>query len=103
MRHATFGLILAATILAIGGGLSDAAHAQATQTPSLSPKTINALEQMIQGLSPDTINMLVAEAAKIQHGAAGGMPGSLDRQELKQHKAELEDLRTQVCSTIIAC
>ena len=104
MRIPTFRLTMAAAILLIGTSLSGVANAQATAAPGLSPKTISALEQMIQGLSPETINMLVAQANKLQHAYAGGAaPSSLNRAELKQHKAELEGLRTQICSVVTAC
>ena len=96
-----FGFLTIAAAMSTGAALPCVANAQATATPGLSPKTIAGIEQIMQNLSPETINMLIAQAAQLQHAYAGG--GSGARQAMKQHKAELEGLRTQVCSVLIAC
>jgi hypothetical protein len=91
----------AAIAMVIGAGLPCIAGAQTPSPSGLSPKAIASIEQIVQNLSPQTINMLVAQAAQLEHAYAGR--GANARQELKQHKAELEGLRTQVCSLLTTC
>ncbi|MGH7014556.1 MAG: hypothetical protein ACREEL_10480 [Stellaceae bacterium] len=103
MRFPIFGLVLAAVPILIGSGLSRAASEQATPTPGLSPQAISRYEQMLQSLSPETVNSLVSEAVVLLRTYSGADANSAGLQALKQHKAELEDLKSQLCSTVIHC
>ena len=103
MLTTSFKATLAVTMVLIGTCLACGANAQATSVPTLSAKEISGLQQMISGLSPEMVNQLLAEAMALQHVSSGGQVTAQERQELKAHKAELQELRTQVCSTLIAC
>jgi len=103
MRLPIFGLVLAAVPLVIGSGLSRAASQDAAPTPGLSPQAISRYEQMLQSLSPDTVNSLVSEAVTLLHTYAAMGTNSAGLAALKQHKADLEDLKTQLCSAVIHC
>jgi len=101
MRLPIFGLVLAAVPLLIGSGLSRAASQDSAPTPGLSPQAIGRYEQMLRGLSPETVNSLVGEAVVLLRTYSNG--GSAGLAALKQHKAELEDLKAQLCSAVIHC
>lgn len=101
MRLPIFGLVLAAVPLLIGSGLSRAASQDSAPTPGLSPQAISRYEQMLQGLSPETVNSLVGEAVVLLRTYSDG--GSAGLAALKQHKAELQDLKAQLCSAVIHC
>jgi len=101
MRLPIFGLVLAAVPLLIGSGLSRAASQDSAPTPGLSPQAISRYEQMLRGLSPETVNSLVGEAVVLLRTYSNG--GSAGLAALKQHKAELEDLKAQLCSAVIHC
>jgi len=103
MRIPILGLALAAVPILISTGLSRAASEQATPAPGLSPQAIARYEQMLHGLSPDTISSLVSEAVALLHTYSAAAPGSAELQELKRHKAELQDLKIRICSTVITC
>lgn len=101
MRLPILGLVLAAVPLLIGSGLSRAANQDSAPTPGLSPQAISRYEQILQGLSPETVNSLVGEAVMLLRTYSDG--GSAGLAALKQHKAELEDLKAQLCSAVIHC
>ena len=101
MRLPILGLVLAAVPLLIGSGLSRAASQDSAPTPGLSPQAISRYEQMLQGLSPETVNSLVGEAVVLLRTYSDG--GSAGLAALKQHKAELQDLKAQLCSAVIHC
>ncbi|MGH6973844.1 MAG: hypothetical protein ACRED6_04360 [Stellaceae bacterium] len=101
MRLPILGLVLAAVPLLIGSGLSRAASQDSAPTPGLSPQAISRYEQMLQGLSPETVNSLVGEAVVLLRTYSNG--GSARLAALKQHKAELQDLKAQLCSAVIHC
>ena len=101
MRLPILGLVLAAVPLLIGSGLSRAASQDSAPTPGLSPQAISRYEQMLQGLSPETVNSLVGEAVVLLRTYSYG--GSAGLAALKQHKAELQDLKAQLCSAVIHC
>ncbi|MGH6984160.1 MAG: hypothetical protein ACREEI_08035 [Stellaceae bacterium] len=101
MRLPILGLVLAAVPLLIGSGLSRAASQDSAPTPGLSPQAISRYEQMLQGLSPETVNSLVGEAVVLLRTYSNG--GSAGLAALKQHKAELQDLKAQLCSAVIHC
>jgi len=101
MRLPIFGLVLAAVPLLIGSGLSRAANQDSAPTPGLSPQAISRYEQMLQGLSPETVNSLVGEAVVLLRTYSNS--GSAGLAALKQHKAELQDLKAQLCSAVIHC
>ena len=86
MRLPIFGLVLAAVPLLIGCGLSRAANQDSAPTP---------------GLSPETVDSLVGEAVVLRRTYSDG--GSAGLAVLKQHEAELEDLKAQLCSAVIHC
>ncbi len=104
MLITNFRAMLAATMVLVGTCLAGGANAQATSAPTLSPNEISGLLQMVQGLSPEMVSQLLAEATALQHGSGGGQATAEGRQELKAvlkaHKAELLELRTQVCSLV---
>ena len=101
MRLPILGLVLAAVPLLLGSGLSRAASQDSAPTPGLSPQAISRYEQMLQGLSPETVNSLVGEAVVLLRTYSNG--GSAGLAALKQHKAELQDLKAQLCSAVIHC
>ncbi len=101
MRLPIFGLVLAAVPLLIGSGLSRAANQDSAPTPGLSPQAISRYEQMLQGLSPETVNSLVGEAVVLLRTYSNS--GSAGLAALEQHKAELQDLKAQLCSAVIHC
>lgn len=101
MRLPILGLVLAAVPLLIGSGLSRAASQDSAPMPGLSPQAISRYEQMLQGLSPETVNSLVGEAVVLLRTYSNG--GSAGMAALKQHKAELQDLKAQLCSAVIHC
>lgn len=103
MRLPIFGLVLAAVPLLIGSGLSRAASQDSAPTPGLSPQAISRYEQLLQGLSPETVNSLVGEAVVLLRTYSGADAGSAGIAAMKQHKAELEDLKAQLCSAVIHC
>ena len=112
MQISIFRLMLAVPLLLIGGVLPCAADWQAAPAPSLSPPAIGRYEQMIQGMSPGTLDLLSAQASGLLRMQAGATPNSSERQELKQYlpelqelkqnKAELLELKTQLCS-LVSC
>jgi len=101
MRLPILGLVLAAVPLLIGSGMSRAASQDSAPTPGLSPQAISRYEQMLQGLSPETVNSLVGEAVVLLRTYSNG--GSAGLAALKQHKAEIQDLKSQLCSAVIHC
>ena len=101
MRLPILGLVLAAVPLLLCSGLSRAASQDSAPTPGLSPQAISRYEQMLQGLSPETVNSLVGEAVALLRTYSNG--GSAGLAALKQHKAELQDLKAQLCSAVIHC
>ncbi|MDE2230386.1 MAG: hypothetical protein KGL11_15290 [Alphaproteobacteria bacterium] len=103
MRLPIFGLALAAVPILISGGLSRAASEQAAPAPGLSPQAISHYEQMLKGLSPGTVNSLVTEAVTLLRTYSGAATNAAGLEALKQHKAELEDLKARLCSTVITC
>jgi hypothetical protein len=58
---------------------------------------------MLNGLSPETLDSLVSEALALLHTNSAAATGSAEFEELKRHKAELQDLKIRICSTIITC
>jgi hypothetical protein len=103
MRLPIFGLVLAAVPILISSGLSRAASEQATPAPGLSPQAISRYEQMLQSISPETVNSLVTEAVALLRTYSGAPSASAGFAALKVHKAELEDLKNQLCSGVIRC
>lgn len=104
MRLPIFGLVLAAVPILISSGLSRAASEQATPAPGLSPQAISRYEQMLQSLSPETVNSLVTEAVELLRTySSGASSASAGLAAMKAHKAELEDLKNQLCSAVIRC
>lgn len=99
MRLRIFGLALAAVPILISSGLSRAASEQATPAPGLSPQAISHYEQALQSLSPATIR----EALALLRTYSGASSASAGIAALKAHKAELEDLKSQLCSTVARC
>ena len=103
MRLPIFGLVLAAVPILISSGLSRAASEQATPAPGLSPQAVSRYEQMLQSLSPETVNSLVTEAVTLLRTYSVASSASACFAALKAHKAELEDLKNQLCSGVIRC
>jgi hypothetical protein len=103
MRLPIFGLVLAAVPILISSGLSRAASEQAAPVPGLSPQAIGRYERMLESLSPTTVNSLATEAIALlrTYSAAGSSSAGLAA--LKAHKAEIEDLKAHLCSTVIRC
>ncbi len=103
MRLPIFGLVLAAVPMLISSGLSRAASEQATPAPGLSPQAISHYEQLLQSLSPETVNSLVGEAVTLLRTYSGATSPSAGLAALKAHKADLEDLKARLCSAVIHC
>ncbi|HZL58650.1 MAG TPA: hypothetical protein VFC38_03020 [Stellaceae bacterium] len=102
-RIPMLGLVLAAVPILISHGISHAASEQAIPAPGLSPQALSHYQEMLKGLSPETVNSLITEALMLVHTYAGAAPGSTELQELKQHKGELQDLKTRLCATVLHC
>jgi hypothetical protein len=103
MRLAFYGLILAAIPILIGHGISHAANEQGTPAPGISPQAIAHYRSMLSGYSPESANALMTEAAALLHIYSGVTPGSAGWQELQSHKAELENMRSQLCQALLKC
>lgn len=112
MQIPIFRLMLAVPIVLIGNCLPCAADWQSAPAPSPTWQAISRYEQMIQGMSPETLSALSAQASGLLRTHAGAAPSPSERQELKQYlpelqelkqnKAELLQLKAQLCS-IISC
>jgi len=103
MRLAFYGLILAAIPILIGHGISHAANEQSTPAPGISPQAIAHYQSMLSGYSPQSVNSLMTEASALLQIYSGATPGSSGWQELQSHKAELENMRNQLCQALIKC
>ena len=99
MRLPIFGLVLAAMPILISSGLSRAAGEQATPAPGLSPQAISRYEQALQSVSPATVR----EALALLQASAGASSPSAALAALKAPKAELEDLKNQLCAAAVHC
>jgi len=103
MRLAFYGLILAAIPILIGHGISHAANEQSTPAPGISPQAIAHYQSMLSGYSPESVNSLMTEASALLQIYSGVTPGSTGWQELQSHKAELENMKNQLCQALIKC
>jgi hypothetical protein len=116
MQISIFKLMLAVPLVLISSFLPCSADWQAAPAPSVSTQAIGRYEQMIQGMSPGTLNLLAARASGLLHANGGAAPNSSERQELrqelkqylpelqelKQNKAELLEMKARLCS-LISC
>jgi hypothetical protein len=102
MRIAKVSVMLAVATILVGIGICRNAKAQAPAMPILSSSDIARIEQLVQQLPPGIVDRLYAEAMRLKDSDAHVRPTAGERQQLMQHKAEIEGLRTQVCSIVTA-